>query len=371
MIPLFEKYPSLQTALPFVSLGQYPTPVMAAAELDPGGLCAGITVKHDGVSGTLYGGNKVRKLEFLLAEAQRQGKTEVNTFGGAGSNHALATAIYARELGLACNSLLIKQPNSYSVRSNLLRSLQTNAHMQHFESMTGLVAGTLVRAALSALNRKAIPYFIPPGGTSALGLLGYVNAAFELQAQIAGGALEPPDVIYIACGTMGSSVGLALGLGILGLKTRICSVAVTDTRFSSLGRAGKLLRGANDLLRAADESIPDIQLEDCEFELRHDFFGEEYGRYTQAGMAAVYQICKATGLKLEGCYTGKCAAAMLHDLGSGRLEGQRVLLWNTYDAQTAAQSAGGLDYHDLPREFYRYFETDVQALERKTFDELR
>jgi D-cysteine desulfhydrase len=371
MIPLFERYPSLGAALPFVSLGRYPTPVLDAANLDPEGRCAAIAIKHDGVSGTLYGGNKVRKLEFLLADAQQRGKSGVLTFGGAGSNHALATAIYARELGLDCDSLLIKQPNSYSVRSNLLRSLQTGAHLQHFESMTGLVAGTLARAALKPLSGKAMPYFIPPGGSSALGLLGYVNAAFELQAQIERGILESPDVIYIACGTMGSCVGLALGLRLLGLNTRVCSVAVTDTRFSSLHRAQKLLREANDLLRAADASIAKVQLDDCEFELRHDFFGEEYGRYTEAGMAAVRRAGKATGLKLEGCYTGKCAAALLHDLGSGRLEGQRVLLWNTYDAQSAAQTDEGLDYHQLPRKFHQYFDSDVQLQERKTSDELR
>lgn len=371
MIPLFESYPSLQEALPFVSLGQYPTPLLDAAILDPEGRCAAIVVKNDGVSGKLYGGNKVRKLEFLLAEAQQREKTEVLTFGGAGSNHALATAIYARELGLACHSLLIAQPNSYAVRSNLLRSLQTGAHLQHFESMSGLVAGTLVRAALNPVSGKAMPYFIPPGGTSALGLLGYVNAAFELQAQITRGELLPPDVIYIACGTMGSCVGLALGLGILGLKTRVCSVAVTDNRFSSMRRARKLLREANDLLRAADARIPKVRLEDCAFELRHDFFGEEYGQYTEAGMAAVRQAGSATGLKLEGCYTGKCAAALLHDLGSGRLEGKRVLLWHTYNAQSGVYTGNDLNYHDLPREFYRYFESDVQLLERRTSDELR
>ena len=371
MIPLFARYPSLQEALPFVSLGQYPTPILDAAGLDPGGRCAAITVKHDGVSGTLYGGNKVRKLEFLLADALHRGHTEVLTFGGAGSNHALATAIYARELGLTCNSLLIAQPNSYAVRANLLRALQTGARLQHFESTPGLVAGTLVRAALNPLSGKAIPYFIPPGGTSALGLLGYVNAAFELQAQIERGELETPDVIYIACGTMGSCVGLTLGLGILGLQTRVCSIAVTDTRFSSLPRAQKLLRKANDLLRTADASIAEVQLEDCRLELRHDFFGEEYGRYTPAGMAAVREAASATGLQLEGCYTGKCAAALLHDLGSGRLEGQRVLLWNTYDAQGSAATGNGVDYHALPHKFYRYFENDVQALERERSDELR
>ena len=364
MIPLFERYPSLRATLPFVALGAYPTPLLDAARLDAGNQCAGITIKHDGVSGRPYGGNKVRKLEFLLGDAQARGKTEVLTFGGAGSNHALATAMYAKKLGLASHLLLLKQPNSHSLRSNLLRLLKTGARLRHFESMTGLVAGTILQSAGKLAAGKELPYFIAPGGSSPLGLLGYVNAAFELNAQVASGELEPPDVIYIACGTMGSSVGLALGLAILGLKTRVCSVAVTDTRFSSMARAKKMFRDATALLIEADSSIPGTRFEDCGLELRHDFFGGEYGRYTDAGIAAVRQLEAVIGLRIEGCYTGKCLAALIEDLRADRLAGRRVLFWNTYDAQGTAHSSHGLDYHDLPNAFHQYFEDDVQPLDR-------
>ena len=203
-----------------------------------------------------------------------------------------------------------------------------------------------------------------PGGSSPLGLIGYVNAAFELHQQVRAGALQAPDVIYIASGTLGSSVGLALGCGLLGLETRICAVAVTDTRYTSTGKARRLFQQANSLLRNADASVPRLRFEHSGFRLRHDFFGDEYGLYTEAGIQAMQQVSSATGLKLEGCYTGKCAAALLHDLHQGNLHGKRVMLWNTYDAQGAAQPDTQLDYHELPAAFHRYYEHDVQPLDR-------
>lgn len=364
MIPLFEQFPSLAQTVPFTALGQYPTPILNAAALDAKKQCAGIAIKQDGVSGMPYGGNKVRKLEFLLGDALAKGKTDVITFGGAGSNHALATAIYAQKLGLKPHSLLIQQPNSHALQHNLLRSVETSARLQHFESMNGLKAGAISTLARSLFSGKHLPYLIPPGGTSPLGLLGYVNAAFELNAQVQAGELEPPDVIYIACGTLGSCVGLALGCNILGLDTKICAVAVTDTSFSSVGRAKKLFEKASSLLRAADNSVPTVRFEDCALELRHDFFGGEYGEYTPAGIAAIDQLKNVTGLTIEGCYTGKCAAALLDDLRLGRLADQQVLFWNTYDAHVGLHSVEHLDYHHLPAKFHRYFESEVQLLDR-------
>ncbi|MCB1855408.1 MAG: pyridoxal-phosphate dependent enzyme [Halieaceae bacterium] len=364
MLPLFDSYPALQQALPFVSLGRYPTPVLRADALDPDRRCAGLTVKHDGLSGTPYGGNKVRKLEFLFGDALARGKRAVLTFGGAGSNHALATAIYAQRLGLQAYSFLLRQPNSRSLRYNLLRSLASGAHLRHFDSVPALAGGALLQEARLLFGAHQLPYWIPPGGSSALGVLGYVNAAFELQRQVQAGGLAMPDVIYIASGTMGSAVGLALGLAMLGLPARVCAVAVTDRDFSSLDKAWKLYAQASRLLRRAglDRSPAALQAE--RFTLRVDFFGGEYGRYTQAGMTAVKRFREATGMRIEGCYTGKCLAALTADLQTGRLDGQRVLFWNTYDAGGHDHPVDAVDYRLLPAPFHRYFETDIQPLDR-------
>lgn len=364
MISLFKHYLPLSKALPFAALGQYPTPVLDACALDTGNRTAGITIKQDGLSGLPYGGNKVRKLEFLLGDALAKSKTEIFTFGGAGSNHALATAIYAQQLGLKARSFLIAQPNSHSLRNNLLRSLETGARLRHFESTAGLAAGAILEAGSNLLRGKGWPYLIPPGGTSALGLLGYVNAAFEIKAQVDAGELQLPDVVYVASGTMGTCVGLALGFQMLGLNSKICSIAVTDTGFSSMKKAKKLFDEANALLQKADSAIPTFHFADCDFELRHDFFGGEYGRYTKEGTAAVHRMKAATGARIEGCYTGKCLAALLEDVQLGRLDDQQVLFWNTYNATMVVSTTESQDYCRLPQDFHRYFDNDVQALDR-------
>lgn len=120
MIPLFKQYPLLEDKLPYVALGDFPTPV---EKLDRLGADIGVDhlyIKRDDLSGKVYGGNKVRKLEFLLGHALRTEVKTVLTFGFAGSNHAVATAIYAHHVGLKSISMLMPQPNAHYPRRNLL-----------------------------------------------------------------------------------------------------------------------------------------------------------------------------------------------------------------------------------------------------------
>ena len=131
--PLFARYPGMYGVLPHVSLGTLPTPVERLQTLEQvlGVSDTRLYVKRDDLSGRPYGGNKVRKLEFLLARAAQQGYKEVLTFGGAGSNHALATGLYARQMGLQSISMLIPQPNAQGVRTNLLMSLHAGIELHH------------------------------------------------------------------------------------------------------------------------------------------------------------------------------------------------------------------------------------------------
>jgi 1-aminocyclopropane-1-carboxylate deaminase/D-cysteine desulfhydrase-like pyridoxal-dependent ACC family enzyme len=120
MIPLFKQYPKLEEKLPYISLGEFPTPVQKLERLGMELGVGNLYTKRDDLSGRLYGGNKPRKLEFILGDVLRSGAKEVITFGGAGSNHALATAIYSRQAGLKSISMLMPQPNARYVRNNLL-----------------------------------------------------------------------------------------------------------------------------------------------------------------------------------------------------------------------------------------------------------
>jgi D-cysteine desulfhydrase len=230
--------------------------------------------------------------------------------------------------------------------------------------MPGITLGSFMRANQHIFKAGRWPFLIYPGGSAPMGLLGYVNAAFELKAQADAGLLPMPDVIYAASGTMGTCVGLALGMQLLGLKTKMIAVRVTQPQYTSMEKARKLFSQTLAILKKADPKIPNVELNLEQFEIRHDFYGEEYGLYTTEGIAAVHTVQDAARLKIEGTYTGKCAAAMLHDLKTGALDDKTALFWNTYNAHDLAQEVKGVDYHALPKAFHKYFEEDVQELDR-------
>lgn len=369
MIPLFEYYPALKESVAHTALAQLPTPV---APLVINGVDAKtLHVKRDDLSGEPYGGNKVRKLEFLLGQAVKDGVKTVMTFGAAGSNHALATAIYSRPLGLRCISMLVPQVNAHSVQRNLLRGHLAGADLHHYLGRKHVALGALYHFNREMLRHGQFPRVIPPGGSSPVGCLGFLNAALELRAQVDAGALPTPDVIYVASGTMGTCVGLLMGLQLAGLNTRVMAIRVTDPPYTSPERARGLYAATNSLLRAMDGSIPDLRFPEEQFTLRDEFLGEKYSLYTAEGMAAVARAREAEqpgvstprtggGLKLEGTYTGKAFAALLSDSEAGALRSKHVVFWNTYNSRDFSKEIEGIDYHLLPQDFRRYFEEPVQ-----------
>ena len=321
-------------------------------------------VKRDDLSGALYGGNKVRKLEFLLGKALEEGRKAVLTFGGAGSNHALATAIYAREVGLRSVSMLVPQPNAQSVRRNLLMSFQAGAELHYSRSMSRVAVAALYQCCRHRQRDGVFPMLIPPGGSSPVGMIGFVNAALELAHQVEAGDLPEPDRVYAASGTMGTAIGLLLGLKAAGLRSRVVAVRVTAPQFSSLRKARRFFRAANTLLHKADPSFPVMAFPESDFEFRHEFYGEQYGLYTEVGLRAVQRVQEAENIKLEGTYTGKTFAALLADAEAGRLRDKTVVFWDTYNSRDLTAEIADVDYHALPPAFHRYFEEEVQPLDR-------
>ncbi len=234
MIPLFAQYPSLKGKIPHVSLGNFPTPIEHLSKLGTEIGADHLYLKHDGISGPLYGGNKIRKLEFLLADALHKKAKEVLTFGFAGSNHALATAVYAHKMKLKCISMLLAQPNAQYVRHNLQYSHVCGAELHHYKNEMAMYLPILIWLFGRFLRHGKFPYIILPGGSSPLGAVGYVNAGFELKEQIARGLLPEPDKIFVPLGTMGTAVGLMIGLWAAGLKTHWIFPKKVDTVKSKL-----------------------------------------------------------------------------------------------------------------------------------------
>jgi D-cysteine desulfhydrase len=206
---------------------------------------------------------------------------------------------------------------------------------------------------------KKFPYVIPMGGSTPLGTVGLVNAAFELKEQINQGLLPEPDVIYIPFGSMGSTAGLALGLKAAGLKSQVVAVSVVSPDNFNYKKLEQLFTKTNELLRSKDESFPLCKMDNVT--LRTEFFSGTYGKFSTAGNDAITCAYDQEDLNLDGTYSANAMAALIHDAKAGSVANKKVLFWNTfYDAPADAQYY----YSPLKPCFHKYFEDDVQETDQ-------
>ncbi len=359
MIPLFDRYPRLARKLSRVSLGDFPTPVANLESLGKQIGSGALYLKNDGLTSTYFGGNKVRKLEFLLADAKQKKASEILTFGFAGSNHAAATALYAKKLGFHPVSVLLHQPRAHYVRKNLLAQHAVGTELVVTDNPLVTTIGEIARRRTRMGKR---PYIVPPGGSSPLGTVGYVNAAFELAEQVNAGELPCPDRIYVPLGSLGTAAGLILGLRTAGLKTKVTCVRVVDRTFVNSGTLLQLIARTRNYLRLRDPSFPDVKVAANELDIRHDYFGDGYARFTEKGAHAV-RLAQSAGVALEGTYTGKTLASVVDDADSGKLQNQTALFLNTCNAASLDSLIADVDYRELPETLHPYFEEDVQRLD--------
>lgn len=364
---LFAAFPRLGESLPNIAVAALPTPVeelpSLASEIGVGRLF----VKRDDLTASEYGGNKVRKLEFLLQAARERGAKEIMTFGYAGSNHCTATAIHARSAGLRSISMLTPQLATVYLRRNLLASFAAGAELNHYASARAVKIFAPFKLYQHRRRTGARPYIIPPGGSSALGTVGFVNAAFELKQQIDAGVLPEPDFIYVAFSSMGTTAGLAVGLQAAGLRTRVVAIQVVAENAASKEAAAALARKTWDLLRAIDPEFPVIDDRLPNLSIRNEFFGGEYARVTEYSISALRSFRNALKidpeLALDGTYSGKALAGLVSDATAGKLEGNTILFWNTFNSRPFWKEMLLPHYRELPKKFWRYFESELQKAE--------
>ena len=345
---LGNAYPTLAGKLRKRSIASLPTPISQhEVILDAGARL--ITVKHDDQTSSIYGGNKIRKLEYILRRATDRGARRVATFGAVGSNHALATAIHAKELGLGCTCFLAHQARNPNIPKTLNMLLQLGAEIVKWGGSVDRLA--LYRRYLQ--GRKT--WVIPLGGTCWLGAVGFVNAGLELAAQIESGELDIPDRIYIANGTMGSVAGLAIGLGIADLPTEIHAVRVADNRFVKREVLERLMTKTATILNRLDPSIGIDPTPQSRIVWRDEFYAGGYAAIDEATTSAVQFAKENLGLSLDTTYTGKAMAALLSDLETDRSDTSN-LFWNTYNSQTIPSVNDTRLRRKLPEQFLRYYE---------------
>ena len=344
---LSDNYPELSRRLRKISLAILPTPVNKA-RITIANRHFDLSIKNDGATGDIYGGNKVRKLEYALGPAIRKKKHRVATFGAVGSNHALATALYANQLGLRCTCFLVHQSPTVSTAEMLKRHLANGTILVRF--------GGSYAKRISVLRQylgDRQSWVVPAGGSSWLGSVGFVNAGLELAAQIKHGDVAMPDRLYVATGTMGTAAGLGIGLRLAGLETEVHAVRVSMTHIASDERLERLIHKISLMLRRLDPSIPEDLASTTKVKMRHGFFAGGYAHSDRATDDAISLASRQLGLALEPTYTGKAMAALLHDLP--RAADERLMFWNTYSsAPTPIIEQSRLDFDLLPDEFRRY-----------------
>ncbi|MDD3719016.1 MAG: pyridoxal-phosphate dependent enzyme [Actinomycetota bacterium] len=358
---LFRRFPRLRDVLLHVALGEWPTPVERMRELEEAHGLPGFYVKRDDLSSKAYGGNKVRKLEFVLADALARKCDGVMTMGAAGSNHVLATAIHGKSLGLSTTALLFDQTCAEYVRRNLLMDYRSGVRMVWAHSIP-LIPLAFLREMTGARLRGERLYWLGPGGSSPLGCLGYVNAGLELAEQVEEGVLPEPGFVVTAMGTHGTSAGLWLGLRLSGLRSRVVGVAVVETAYCNAALWARLVNRTAALLNRLDPGIRAPQAGPSDLVYIANELGRGYAHLTPADVKAVREARELEGLQLEGTYTGKALAAAL-EMGRGLSGDESVLFVNTYNSVDFSPQIAGTDYRLLSKPFHRFFEMPCRALE--------
>ena len=276
-----------------------------------------------------WGGNKVRKLEWLLPDVRDRGRRTILTVGGLGTNWGLATALYAREIGIHTVLGLVDQPVDDHVRRQL-RRLRSSGATVYSAHTTARLRALTPWLSLRHADRTGLPVYLPFGGSSPLGAVGYVEASFEIAAQIEAGAMPEPTHIVAAVGSGGTVSGLALGLRLAGLRTRVVGIVVNDALnlepASIVRLAGKTERLLHD--RGADFAPVGLRPADVTMERR--WLGPGYGFETPDALAAQRLAEDAEQLRLETVYTAKALAALLALDAAGRFGAGPVLFLNTY-----------------------------------------
>ena len=288
-------------------------------------------VKDEGAYGDGgWGGNKVRKLEWLLPDAQRRGRDTVMTFGALGTNHGLATALYARDLGLRAAVAVVDQPLDEHVERQfgLLRRSGAAVYRTHTKGRT-VAALPLLLLKHTAASGGTPPYVFPAGGSSPVGVLGTVEAALELAAQVRAGVLPEPSHVVTAVGTGGTAAGFALGFALAGLRTRVHAVVVNDTMRLDEKQMLRLARRTGALLRRRGARLGPLLLGPGSLVADRSELGPGYGVGTAASDGAI-AIGGEHGVHLDPVYTGKAFAAALAAGRAGRYGRGPVVLLRTH-----------------------------------------
>lgn len=306
-------------AIERIPLAEYPTPLEQLPRLSAE-LGRPVYVKRDDGLGPALGGNKTRKLEYLLADARRKGHQKIVTFGGLQSNHARLTAAAANRLGMQTH-LFYFEKRPTQLAGNLVINKLLGANM-HFIPLggNGMSIETTIRLVrLVSVCMLGRSYFIPVGGHNALGGLGYVRAALEIDEQARAAGIAQAHLI-LAAGSGGTLSGLMAGLALCGSQLKLLGIDV-----------GKLWKGFPASIASLANEIGSQLGQPLSFTaqqvplIESTYVGPIYGSPSEQGNIAMRTLAQLEGLLLDPVYTAKAFAGLLGEHAKGHL-GQRTPL---------------------------------------------
>jgi D-cysteine desulfhydrase family pyridoxal phosphate-dependent enzyme len=302
--------------IPRLRFAHLPTPIEPLPRLTS--LLDGPTllVKRDDQTGLAFGGNKTRKLEFLVAEAQAQGADTLISAGALQSNHCRQTAAAAAKFGLGCILVLVGQPPAQASANLLLDGLfGAEVIWTGKECRDADLQAAFDR--LAAAGRK--PYLVPYGGSSPTGALGYVYAMEEFVGQ-----KVPADWIVFASSSGGTQAGMVLGARLFGCRGKVLGISVDEPQTVLQERVADLASLTSERIGARIEFAPGDVL------VNADYAWPGYGVVTEAELEAVSTFARMEGLLLDPVYTGRAAAGLLDLVRKGFFKkGETVLFWHT------------------------------------------
>jgi 1-aminocyclopropane-1-carboxylate deaminase/D-cysteine desulfhydrase-like pyridoxal-dependent ACC family enzyme len=364
MIPIFERFPDLQSHFPHIQLCELPTPVEPLKKFGRYLDHPNLYIKRDDLSGKLFGGNKVRSLEFLLASAQKQENNFV--IGLPGTSMALAANIYAHMLNIPLNTVLVEQNPTLESRDNL----------RYFQFLgADLVAASFEHLDFDERGQPDFSNFfkgyIQPNildSSSPMGMCGYINAAIELQGQISAGLIPEPDYLYVPIGLLGTATGLMLGLKACGLKTQIIPVQIFSTQENTRKTINKqiiaLFTQTSAYLHRIAPSFPALTLNETEFDLRV-YSTHHADANLKEALEWIQRFNQMEIITLDATWTAPMLVALLHDLQENKLHDKVVLFWHTYNSRPYPDELAQVDYHHLPEPFWHYFEVEALSIVNK------
>ncbi len=295
-------------SLPRVQLSFEPTPLQKLRRLAEYLGLNQIYLKRDDQTGLGLGGNKARKLEYLLADALQREANIVLTVGGPQSNHCRITAAAARACGLECTLIFrghpIEQAQGSMIIDRLLKAKWIFAKDQTREEKMDEMAKEYLEQGLK-------PYLIPAGGSNALGTAGYVRAGLELARQCQEQGINP-DYICCASGSGGTQAGLILGCHLGGLRARVIGISVSRSVAELTEKINMLLVELGAMLDVDVSALHPVQVSD-------DFVGDGYGRPTKLSQTALELCAALEGVILDPVYTAKGLGGLMAMVENGRI----------------------------------------------------